>query len=90
MKRLFIACVAVVLIGCAKQTDPTMDRSDFVLITDVVPDAILEIRYYSTYNFLGARVEGYNAPVALLTRQAADSLKVVNDELKAQGYYLKI
>lgn len=90
MKRLFIACVAVVLIGCAKQTDPTMDRSDFVLITDVVPDAILEIRYYSTYNFLGARVEGYNAPVAMLTRQAADSLKVVNDELKAQGYYLKI
>ena len=25
------------------------DASDFVLLTDVVPDAILEIRYFSTF-----------------------------------------
>ena len=67
-----------------------MDRSDFVKITDVVPDAILEIRYYSTYNFVGERIDGYEAPIALMTQQAADSLKVVSDELKAQGYRLKI
>ena len=35
------------------------DSSDFVLISDVVPDAILEIRYYSTYNFVGDRIDGY-------------------------------
>ena len=68
----------------------TEDASKFVVITDVVPDAILEIRYYSTYNFVGARIDGYLEPTALLTRQAADSLKVVSDELKAQGYRLKI
>lgn len=68
----------------------TEDASNFVVITDVVPDAILEIRYYSTYNFVGARIDGYLEPTALLTRQAADSLKVVSDELKAQGYRLKI
>ena len=34
------------------------DASDFVLLSDAVPDAILEIRYYSTYNFIGDRVEG--------------------------------
>ena len=33
---------------------PETDCSQFVVITDVVPDAILEIRYYSTYNFVGA------------------------------------
>ncbi len=87
---LAIVCAALVLVGCAKQKDPTMDRSDFVVITDVIPDAILEIRYYSTYNFVGERIDGYEAPVALMTRQAADSLKVVSDELKAQGYRLKI
>ena len=43
------------------------DASDFVLLTDVVPDAILEIRYYSTYNFVGARVDGYEQPCALLS-----------------------
>lgn len=68
----------------------TEDASNFVVITEVVPDAILEIRYYSTYNFVGARIDGYLEPTALLTRQAADSLKVVSDELKAQGYRLKI
>lgn len=66
------------------------DKSHFVAITDVVPDVILEIRYHSTYNFVGARIDGYYAPTALLTREAADSLKAVSDELKAKGYRLKI
>ena len=69
---------------------PTDDASQFVNLTDVVPDAILEIRYYGTYNFVGTRVDGYLEPVALLTRQAADSLRAVSDDLKKQGYRLKI
>ena len=68
----------------------TEDASQFVNITDVVPDAILEIRYYSTYNFVGARVDGYEEPIALITRQAADSLRAVSEDLKKQGYRLKI
>lgn len=75
------------LTGLLSSTD---DASQFVNLTDVVPDAILEIRYYSTYNFVGARVDGYLEPVALLTRQAADSLRAVSDDLKKQGYRLKI
>ena len=66
------------------------DNSDFVAITDVVPDAILEIRYYGTYNFVGARIDGYEQPTALMTRQAADSLRAVSDDLVKQGYRLKI
>ena len=66
------------------------DSSDFVLLSDVVPDAILEIRYYSTYNFVGDRIDGYEQPVALLTREAAEALKEVSDDLMEQGYRLKI
>ncbi len=66
------------------------DFSQFVNVTDVVPDVILEIRYYGTYNFVGTRIDGYEQPVALLTRRAADSLKAVSDDVKAQGYRLKI
>ena len=69
---------------------PTEDASQFVNLADAVPDAILEIRYYSTYNFVGTRVDGYEEPVALLTRQAADSLRAVSEDLKKQGYRLKI
>ena len=76
--------------ACDPTCDPIYDRSDFVEVTEVIPDVILEIRYYSTYNFVGARIDGYHRPLALMTKQAADSLKAVNDELKAHGYRLKI
>ncbi len=65
-------------------------KNGFVVVTDVVPDAILEIRYFSTFNFMGVRVDGYNAPIAYLTKEAADSLKAVSDDVKAMGYRLKI
>ena len=69
---------------------PTDDSSQFVNLTDAVPDAILEIRYFSTYNFVGARIDGYEEPTALLTRQAAQALRAVSDDVKSQGYRLKI
>ena len=66
------------------------DASGFVLLGDAVPDAILEIRYYSTYNFVGDRIDGYEEPVALLTKEAAEALRAVSGDLKASGYRLKI
>ena len=69
---------------------PTDDTSQFVNLAEAIPDAILEIRYYSTYNFVGARVDGYEEPIALLTRQAADSLRAVSDDLIKQGYRIKV
>ena len=69
---------------------PEQDASQFVNITDVVPDAILEIRYFSTYNFVGQRIDGYLQPTALMTRRAADSLKAVSDDVMRMGYRLKI
>ena len=62
----------------------------FAYITDVVPDVILEIRYYSTYNFLGVRVDDYLSPTAILTEEAAAALKRVSDNLREQGYAVKI
>ena len=61
------------------------DSSDFVLLSDAVPDAILEIRYYSTYNFVGDRIDGYEEPLAFLTKEAAAALKEVSDELAEEG-----
>lgn len=72
-----------------KSVDPN-DSSAFVTITDVVPDVILEIRYFSTFNFVGTRIDGYMEPTALLTKRAADSLKAVSDDLVRHGYRLKI
>ena len=66
------------------------DASSFVLLSSAVPDAILEIRYFSTYNFIGSRIDGYEEPVALLTRKAAEALRAVSDDLVKKGWRLKI
>ena len=68
----------------------TMDPSGFVLLADFVPGIVQEIRYHSTYNFVGDRVDGYEEPVALLSREAARALKAVAGEVNAQGFRLKV
>ena len=68
----------------------TNDASDFVLLADQIPGIIQEIRYYSTYNFIGDRIDGYEEPCALLTKEAARALKTVANELNVQGYRLKV
>ena len=62
----------------------------FVLVGEAIPDALLDIRYYTTYNFVGARIDGYEAPVAVLTKEAADALRLVSDDMKQQGFRLVI
>ena len=97
---LFLIVLLLSLFSCKTMTnnssvasDPlniSNDSSGFVLLSDAVPDAILEIRYYSTYNFVGKRIAGYEEPIALITKEAATKLKEVSDELIEKGYRLKI
>ena len=72
------------------KTEVTMDPSGFVVLADYVPGIIQEIRYHSTYNFIGDRIDGYEEPIALLTTEAARALREVSNELNVQGYRLKI
>ena len=74
----------------AYKNDVTMDPSGFVLLSDLVPNIIQEIRYFSTYNFIGERIDGYEEPCAILTVEAARALKVVSNELFVQGYRIKV
>ena len=69
---------------------PAMDPSGFVVLADAVPQIVQEIRYYSTYNFIGDRIDGYEEPCALLTAEAARALKSVSNEMMVMGYRLKV
>ena len=66
------------------------DSSGFVNLSEAVPDVLLEIRYYSTFNFVGERIDGYEEPVALLTREAARELKEISSEAMNSGFRLRI
>ena len=50
----------------AHYSSEVMDPSGFVLLADYVPNIVQEIRYFSTYNFVGDRIDGYEEPVAPL------------------------
>ena len=45
------------------------DKSDFAPIYTVIDDAAYDIRYYSSYNFTGNRINGYKAPIAYMTKE---------------------
>lgn len=86
-----VACVALALllntssvhrVNAQNQVKP----DDFVYLTDYVDDAILDIRYFSSYNFVGEKIDGYLAPKPMLTKPAAEALAKAAKELRAQGY----
>lgn len=89
---IFVFLICLGFYGCNqnKAVSPEMDTSDFVLISNEVPDVIQEIRYFSTYNFVGDKINGYEEPVAILTKEAAKALKDVSDDVITKGYRLKI
>lgn len=94
ISKLFIGLLVAAMltispVSAQRSTSPD-DSSGFVVLSEVVPDIIQEIRYFSTYNFVGERIDGYERPVALMTIEAANALKEVADEIALKGYRLKI
>ena len=75
--------------GLCFAVSPT-DSSGFVVLTDIVPEAIMEVRYYTLYNFIGDRVRGYEEPVALVTKETAYALREVQKEIAPLGYTIKV
>ena len=54
-KKMFgiVGALALALTGCVQVQVGVGTDHGFVSLAEAVPDAILEIRYYSTYNFVG-------------------------------------
>jgi D-alanyl-D-alanine dipeptidase len=83
--------IAIGLLSCQQAPESPADaRQQFVSIAEVIPNVVLDVRYYSSDNFVGARVDGYRDAVILLSRTAAIALQQVQAELNEQGLGLKI
>lgn len=66
------------------------DKSDFAEISTVIDDAAFDIRYYSSNNFTGNKIQGYKAPRAYMTKEALAALAKAAEDLRHQGYRLLI
>ncbi len=62
----------------------------FVYVEGIIPNAALDIRYFSNYNFVGCPIDGYNAPKPILTNEAALALKEVQNKLNKFSLGIKI
>ncbi|ADC70594.1 D-Ala-D-Ala dipeptidase [Thioalkalivibrio sp. K90mix] len=62
----------------------------FVAARDVVPGLVEEIRYFGEDNFVGEPIDGYEAPVCILTVPAAEALAGVQERLKPFGLGIKV
>ena len=91
MKRIIISLLVVfsfVQITFASQI--SCDKSGFAPVYTVIDDAAFDIRYYSSNNFTGARIRGYDAPIAYMTKESLKALTVAAEDLRKQGYRILI
>ena len=79
-------CLFIAVPVLADQSRP----DDFLDVETVIPSIILDIRYYSPHNFVGVRVDGYEAPKCYLTKPAAEALARVQEELAGFSLSLKV
>lgn len=86
-----VLAIFLILGGLISCSEPEGDgKENFVKIHEVIHNVIYDIRYYSTDNFVGAKVDGYLAPIAFITKAAGDALMKVQNELNNEGLGLKI
>lgn len=62
----------------------------FVYLKDVDATIATDARYATSNNFVGKKVDGYQAKKIIITRRAAEALKKVQADLKKDGYGLKV
>ena len=84
---LALACLAL-LAACASL--PGARHASFVDAATVVPGLVVEMRYAGSHNFVGRPVHGYERPICLLTRPAAEALAQVQRDLAPEGLGLKV
>ena len=94
MLALLAAMALAGLAGCASQPTSTAEgqggAADLVALRSLAPGVVQEMRYAGPHNFMGRRVVGYEAGECWLSRQAAESLAAVQQDLLRQGLGLKV
>ncbi len=89
-KFIILFVSLIILISPVFASNISYDKSGFEKVSNVIDDAVYDIRYYSSYNFTGKRIRGYKAPVAYMTKESLTGLSKAANTLKKQGYRILI
>ncbi|MDY2587254.1 M15 family metallopeptidase [Winogradskyella aquimaris] len=87
--KILIYIITLGFLGLAFFPNQELPK-DFVYVKTLIPDLDVELRYYTTNNFVGDTIDGYKSNHLILTNAAAKQLKQVQDELQKKNLCLKV
>ena len=91
MRKNKVLLFVLVILGFAFAKMPaSLLHEGFVYAQDEIPDLEVELRYFTDHNFVGMPIEGYNSNRLILTKEAAEALKKVQEDLRNQNLCLKV
>ena len=82
----------LLLVSCAgRGAPPVVERPErFVSLDEIDSTIELDIRYYTSNNFVGRPIRGYLRPKCFLTREAVVALVQAQRKANLAGYSLKV
>jgi zinc D-Ala-D-Ala dipeptidase len=88
--RALLLALALTACTTANEAAAPPRQYGFVDAAAAVPGLVVDMRYAGARNFVGRPIAGYEAPVCLLTSEAATALAAVQRDLAASGRGLKV
>jgi D-alanyl-D-alanine dipeptidase len=86
MKKTFLFFTFTISLSLFGQNLP----KGFVYLSNIDKTIQSELRYYSSNNFIGKKIDGYNDNCVIVTKETADALHSVQQILIKKGLSLKI
>ena len=92
MKKLFISLIFFLTItaNCYAGKSDAELRSGFIYLSDLDPSIIINLKYHSDKNFVGKSIQGCSKNRAVITVEAAEALRNVQEDLVMHGYSLVV
>lgn len=87
MRRIL---VGIFMMMATQGANAAPAHEGFVDLADYIPGIVVDARYASDQNFMGRPIDGYQAPKAFMTREAAEKLKVIQRRLTECGLTLRV
>ena len=86
-----VVLVTLTLLGSCQLSDPKQASGQMGFVV-LIPGSTVqtEVRYFSSENFVGEVIDGYQAPVIYLTREAYAALREVLFEAETLGFGVKV
>ena len=89
MKKLFIFFIFLSFGVTHAQQKKSLHKG-FIYLTDLIPHIEVDLKYYSNHNFVGRKIDGYNAHKVILTEKASIAVQKIENELNKEGLGLKV